>query len=208
MNIEEAYNNWSAQYDSNLNKTRDLDQHATKEMLSKRSFRKVLELGCGTGKNTAFLLTKAEGIVGLDFSREMLSIARKKIKDHRVAFKKSDLKEHWPVKDGQFDLITASLTLEHIEDLSHIFQQARRKLIKGGLFFISELHPFKQYLGSGAKFESKTGTIELEVFTHHFSDFTENARHMGFDLLELREWFDESNRSGVPRLISFVFRKK
>ena len=78
MSIEKAYNAWAEQYDTNENKTRDLDIKATVESLSKYKFKHVLELGCGTGKNTSWLLTKAERVIGLDFSQEMLNIAREK----------------------------------------------------------------------------------------------------------------------------------
>ena len=60
MSIEKAYNTWAEQYDTNENKTRDLDIKATIETLSKYKFKYVLELGCGTGKNTKWLLRKAK----------------------------------------------------------------------------------------------------------------------------------------------------
>lgn len=48
MSIEKAYNIWADQYDTNSNKTSDLDTISTLETLSKFDFSKVLELGCGT----------------------------------------------------------------------------------------------------------------------------------------------------------------
>lgn len=205
MSIEKAYNSWAQQYDSNENKTRDLDAKATIDVLSKYDFQNVLELGCGTGKNTLWLLTKAERVVGLDFSEEMLNLAKTKTKGHRVKFLKADLEETWKVEDTFADLITSSLTLEHIEDLNHIFRQAHMKLKRGGLFFICELHPFKQYLGSKAKFHTEEGVEELETYVHHISDFVNNAEANDFEVLEINEWFDD-NQKEVPRLISFVFR--
>ena len=50
MNIEKAYNIWADQYDTNLNKTRDLDMKSTIETLDEFDFSIVIELGCGTGK--------------------------------------------------------------------------------------------------------------------------------------------------------------
>ncbi len=208
MSIEKAYNSWAEQYDTNKNKTRDLDIKSTIETLSKYEFKNVLELGCGTGKNTAWLLTKAERIIGLDFSQEMLDKAKEKITDNNVEFKKSDLIKDWEIENQFADLTTSSLTLEHIADLNHIFKQANQKLIENGIFFISELHPFKQYTGSKAKFKTKNGTEELEVYTHHISDYLDNAKKNGFELLEIAEWFDEKSEKEIPRLISFVFRKK
>jgi ubiquinone/menaquinone biosynthesis C-methylase UbiE len=50
MNIKEAYNHWAKQYDTNLNKTRDLEAVALRESLANISFQTCLEIGCGTGK--------------------------------------------------------------------------------------------------------------------------------------------------------------
>ncbi|MGY8886647.1 MAG: class I SAM-dependent methyltransferase [Flavobacteriales bacterium] len=207
MDIEKAYNIWSSNYDTNKNKTRDLDKKVTEETLSKYTFKSVLELGCGTGKNTKWLLSVGAEVIGLDFSQEMLTIAKESITDKRAQFKKADLNDDWEVADQYADLVTSSLTLEHIEDLNAIFRQANKKLKENGIFFISELHPFKQYTGSKARFETDAGMVELKVFTHHISDYIKSAESNGFELLELNEWFDETTQNEIPRLISFVFRK-
>ncbi|MDC1327198.1 class I SAM-dependent methyltransferase [Ulvibacter sp.] len=207
MDIEKAYNIWSSNYDTNKNKTRDLDKKVTEETLSKYTFKSVLELGCGTGKNTKWLLSVGAEVIGLDFSQEMLTIAKESITDKRAQFKKADLNDDWEVVDQYADLVTSSLTLEHIEDLNAIFRQANKKLKENGIFFISELHPFKQYTGSKARFETDAGMVELKVFTHHISDYIKSAESNGFELLELNEWFDETTQNEIPRLISFVFRK-
>jgi len=207
MSIENAYNIWANQYDTNVNRTRDLDKKCTIETLNNFDFKNVIELGCGTGKNTEWLLNKAERIIGLDFSQEMLNKAKEKIFDKRIIFKKANLTKDWEIENNFADLITSSLTLEHIENLDHIFSQANRKLKKNGLFFISELHPFKQYSGSKAKFETENGTEELEVYVHHISEYIDDAKNNDFQLIELKEWFDENSKNGIPRLISCVFKK-
>lgn len=207
MSIENAYNIWADQYDTNVNRTRDLDKKCTIETLNNLVFKNVLELGCGTGKNTEWLLNKAERIIGLDFSQEMLNKAEEKITDKRVTFKKSDLTKDWKIENNFVDLITSSLTLEHIKNLDHIFSQANQKLNKNGLFFISELHSFKQYSGSKAKYETENGTEELEVYVHHISEYIDDAKNNGFQLIELKEWFDKNSKNGIPRLISLLFKK-
>lgn len=208
MSIEKAYNSWASQYDSNENKTRDLDKKVTVKTLRNYKFKSVLELGCGTGKNTDWLLSKAEKIIGLDFSEEMLKSAKVKIASNKVEFKKADLNKGWDIEDGFADLVTSSLTLEHIENLNHIFHQANLKLKTKGLFFICELHPFKQYQGSKAKFETETGPQELETYIHDVSEYLNEAKTNGFNLIELKEWFDELGEHKLPRLISFIFRKQ
>ena len=207
MCIEKAYDLWAEQYDTNNNRTRDLDIKATKQTLSKYSFNSVLELGCGTGKNTQCLLTKANYVLGIDFSKEMLKIAEKKINDERFEYKKADINNKWGIKNKNFDLITSSLTLEHIRNLNHIFTQAHTQLKDNGLFFLCELHPFKQYTGTKAQYETINGTKELEVYTHHTSEYIECAKKNGFKLIEINKWFDDVAKKAIPRLISIVFKK-
>ncbi len=207
MCIEKAYDIWAEQYDTNNNRTRDLDIKATKQTLSKYSFNSVLELGCGTGKNTQWLLTKASYVLGIDFSKEMLKIAEKKINDERFEYKKADINNKWGIINKNFDLITSSLTLEHIRNLNHIFTQAHTQLKDNGLFFLCELHPFKQYTGTKAQYETIDGNEELEVYTHHTSEYIECAKKNGFKLIEINEWFDDVAKKAIPRLISIVFKK-
>lgn len=212
MSIEIAYNSWASSYDSNENKTRDLDKKATIETLEMYSFESVLELGSGTGKNTEYLVEKASKIICFDFSEKMLAKAKKRIASPKVQFVKIDLNKEWNLSDNSVDLITCSLTLEHIQNLDKIFNQAYHKLKQGGLFFICELHPIKQYLGSKAQFETEEGIKDLEVFTHHLSEYLEFAYKYQFKLLEIKEWFDDVDKDRnqllkIPRLISFVFKK-
>jgi len=207
MSIEKSYNSWAEQYDINENKTRDLDRKATIKTLSKYEFENVIELGCGTGKNTEFLITKAKFIIGLDFSEEMLNRAKEKIKTKKVRFQRADLTKPWEIENDFADLITCSLTLEHIKHLNFIFNQAYQKLKTNGKLFISELHPFKQYSGTKAKYETRDGIEELEVYIHHVSDYINSAHQNNFRLLEMNEWFDTPTGNEFPRLISFVFEK-
>ncbi|MBT8317150.1 MAG: methyltransferase domain-containing protein [Lutibacter sp.] len=207
MSIKKAYNSWAESYDTNENKTRDLDQKSTIKILSKYSFETVLELGCGTGKNTQWHLGKATNIIGLDFSQEMLNKAKEKINNNKVLFIKADLLQPWDVQNEFADLVTSSLTLEHIKNIDFIFKQACLKLKPNGLFFINELHPFKQYTGSKARFETEKGTQVLEVYTHHISEYIQSAKNNGFVLVEIDEQFDQIDENEIPRLISFVFKK-
>ena len=207
MNIEQAYDIWADRYDTDQNLTRDLDQQVTVETLSPFTFKSVIELGCGTGKNTRFLLTKAQRVIALDFSEKMLSQARGKITDERATFRRTDITKPWKIPDHFADLITSSLVMEHIEDLPFIFNQARLKLKTGGYFFISELHPSRQYLGSKAGFfDTEDGRVNPTAYIHHISSFLDSARQNDFHLTILKEWFDTGIEDKPPRLVSFLFQ--
>ena len=208
MSIAEAYNNWAEVYDANDNKTRDLDEVVTRKVLKKYTFEQVLELGCGTGKNTAWLLEQGATVTAVDFSKGMLAIAQEKIQSPKVQFLQADITAEWSEEMPTVDLVTCSLILEHISSLDFVFQQAHRKLRLDGHFFISELHPCKQYLGSKARYETEDGVQELEVYVHHISEFLRCAQENGFALVDLEEWFDENGGEQTPpRLLSLVFRR-
>ena len=203
--IKDNYNSWARQYDDNINPTRDLDKIATIKFLSKIHFSNVLELGCGTGKNTEWLITKADSLVGLDFSKNMLDVAMGKVKSSKVTFIKTNLNHEWPVDDNSFDLATINLTLEHIKKLDHIFRSLNKKLSASGKCFVCELHPKKQAAGSKAQFLENGIKKELDTYQHSEQDYIKNAEEAGFVLLSKKEWWD--NKEDLPRLISFLFEK-
>ena len=208
MNTERAYNEWASQYDSNLNKTRDLEGIALRECLKDISFDKCLEIGCGTGKNTVWLVERAHQVTCVDLSEEMLAKAKGKINSSKAGFVQADINKNWSFVEGLYDLVSFSLVLEHIENLDHIFKQASALLNVGGCLYVGELHPFKQYSGSKARFETDTGTRVADCFNHHISDFTQAAKKYGLQITNVNEYFDNDDHHQVPRILTLLFIKK
>jgi malonyl-CoA O-methyltransferase len=207
MSIQKAYNEWSETYDSDENLTRDLDQKVTRDTLINQHFHFILEIGCGTGKNTEFLVQAGAGVHALDFSEGMIEKAREKVKAENVRFSVADLTRKWPCEDVSYDLIVCNLVLEHIEDLSFIFSEASRVLEEKGKFLINELHPFRQYEGKKARFSSHERVIEVQAFVHHISDFMNAASSNGLKLVKLNERWHAHDQGKPPRIISFLFEK-
>ena len=205
MSIQNAYNEWSQTYDTDRNLTRDLDQQVMKETLVDLHFHSILELGCGTGKNTTFLAQIGVRVHALDFSEGMIEKAMEKVKAENVRFSVADLNQRWPCEDQAYDLIVCNLVLEHIEDLSFIFSEAFRVLEEGGRFLINELHPFRQYEGKKAVFQGGESVTEIPAFVHHISDFLNAAMNNGFTLLKLNERWHAEDLNKPPRIISFMF---
>ena len=207
MDIANAYNSWSSQYDTNDNKTRDLEALALKKILQGKSFKHCLEIGCGTGKNTAWLLSICDQITAIDLSKGMLEIAKNKIQSDKVNFIEVDITKDWTFANQTYDLVTFSLMLEHIEDLDAVFQKLAKVTAVGSHVYIGELHPFKQYAGSKARFETELGTQVVTCFNHHVTDFIQAANTSGFQLLQLDEQFDDADRSQIPRILNLLFEK-
>lgn len=155
MNTQEAYSHWSSTYDHDRNLTRDLDQTVTKNILANLRFKSVLEIGCGTGKNTALLAEIAENVWAFDFSVGMIEKARQKVPAGNVSFVVTDLTREWPCNQKTVDLIACNLVLEHVRDLSFIFAEAFRVLVKEGRFFVCRVTPFPSVPGHQSKFPAR-----------------------------------------------------
>ncbi|KAA5540583.1 class I SAM-dependent methyltransferase [Adhaeribacter rhizoryzae] len=207
MKTREAYNIWATQYDTNKNKTRDLEARALRQELSPIPFVNCLEIGCGTGKNTVWLIQKAAQVTAVDLSEEMLARAKEKVSVSNVTFMQADITAEWPFETESFDLVSFSLVLEHIADLNFIFAQVAKVLKPGGHVYLGELHPFKQYAGTKARFDTEAGRTELECFTHHISEFMQAARNHQLRLLNLNEYFDENDPTKLPRILTLVLQK-
>lgn len=207
MNVKETYDQWSVSYDPCKNPTRDLDRIVTRKTLKDRHFSTILELGCGTGKNTQFYSQIGQIIHAVDFSEKMLAKAKEKLTHRNVTFSIADITRNWPFAERSADLITFNLVLEHIQDLDFIYSAAFRTLTDKGQLFISELHPFHQYMGKKANFEKDGQKFEIQAFTHHISDFINLAVQNGFALKSMQEWNDENQPDTLPRIIALIFAK-
>ena len=207
MSIQRAYTNWSPTYDQDRNLTRDLDEMVTKEELGKLRCEFILEIGCGTGKNTTLLAQIGQHVSAIDFSPGMIEKARQKLSLDNVTFTLSDITRPWPFRDQSFDLVVCNLVVEHISDLSFIFAQASRVLRDGGRFFISELHPFRQYQGTQARFQRDQETTLIPAFVHHISDFIDGGAANKLALARMKECWHPEDQNKPPRLVTFMFQK-
>ena len=100
---------------------------------TKPDAKNVLELGCGTG-SILKRLQDAYEVSGLDISRKMLSIARKKVP--RSKLYRQDMVDFRI--DGRFDVIICVFdSINHVKrfsDWKKVFAAARRHLSPGGCF--------------------------------------------------------------------------
>ena len=138
MTIKDAYTDWAITYDQDRNRTRDLDRMVTQQLLGDLHFRSILEIGCGTGKNTTLYSRIADEVSAFDFSEGMLEQAKIKVATSNVSFAVTDVTREWPVENSSVDLVACNLVLEHIGSLNFIFSEATRVLADNGCFFVSE----------------------------------------------------------------------
>ena len=208
--VERAYDRWAASYDVDRNATRDLDAAVVRRVPLVLADHTVLELGCGTGKNTEWLAERARRVVGLDISSGMLARARERVPASHVAFVRADVRMPWPVRDAVADVVIGNLVLEHVDTLAPVFAEAARVLRPGGQLFICELHPYRQWNGGQAHFtDAATGqTVHVTAHVHTASDYVNGALAAGLALRHLGEWIEDDAPGGAPpRLLSALFER-
>lgn len=209
--VAAAYDRWALQYDDNHNPTRDLDASVVRAAPLLLRGRDVLEFGCGTGKNTAWLAAQAQHVVALDFSLGMLEVAKRRVQASNVHFLQHDVRERWPLEDEAVDVVVGNLVLEHVEDLVPIYEEAARVLRMGGQLFLCELHPYKQLLGSRARFTDRdtSETVHVTAFVHTTAEYVNAGLGAGFTLVQLGEWSHTGATVGdAPRLLSVLFERR
>jgi ubiquinone/menaquinone biosynthesis C-methylase UbiE len=210
--IAADYDQWAETYDTDHNRTRDLAAEILRKADLNLVGRKVIEVGCGTGRNTEWLSqspARFANLVALDFSDAMLTRARARVKDSRVRFIQHDARAPWPFTDAYADVVIAMLILEHVEHLEPFFVEAARTLKPHGELFICELHPERQLAGKQAQFISvKTGERHLvTAFLHQIDDYLKAAA--GFAPVQQADWHDEDALpEELPRLLSLLFRRQ
>lgn len=113
-----------------------------KEMLPALTGKRIIDLGCGTGRFT-FLLEgeKPAEILGVDLSDNMLQLAKKKaIKNGSAArFIKADASNAFT--DEKFDLVFSSTLTHYVPDLDAFFINVSRMLLPEGQCVFSVMNP-------------------------------------------------------------------
>lgn len=203
MNTSKFYDQWATTYDTDHNRTRDLDEKVLRKILGAMRVPAILELGCGTGKNTLFLAQIADNVEACDFSENMIGVAKTKVQAKNVRFLQRDITSKWSREDKSVDLLVCNLVLEHVEDLEVIFREAHRVLRDEGLFFLSELHPFRQYQGVKANF-ARERSDGAQVDSGAAQASTENAREIS-DSASERTFASKRNAVETEAFISEAF---
>jgi len=101
----------------------------------------ILDIGCGFGKFASYCLgEKAAYVLGTDISANMVSEAKKRIKDPRADFIQIAA-EDLDVDQGSFDLAVSSMCFHYIKDIRPVCEKVALSLKDSGHFIFSVEHP-------------------------------------------------------------------
>jgi len=100
----------------------------------------VVDLGCGTGRWLQALQgAGARSLLGLDFSPEMLSLAKSKLAGgaNLVCADCGSAS----LEANSADIILANFVVSYVQDVTYLVETASRALRPGGSIFITDIHP-------------------------------------------------------------------
>lgn len=202
-----AYDLWSEIYDTDGNFLQALDtiemQHLLPKMLAQIPPScpppwKIVDLGCGTGRNTTRLLDiPAAAVIGLDASSKMLEMAKSRIEKHLapvsgasraapgVRLEQYDLlsSDHVPTCALNADALISTLVLEHVP-LPTFFQKVSQLLKPNGLALVTNMHSDMGAISQAGFVDPKTGEkVRTQSYAHRLDDVVAEARKQGFEVV-------------------------
>jgi SAM-dependent methyltransferase len=102
---------------------------------------RILDVGCGSGVLSEWLVEQGAQVVAADKSSAMLTATRNRLGE-RATIHQLDLSDPLPFEGGEFDLVVASLVLHYLEDWRDPLGEFWRVLNEGGRVVMSTHHPF------------------------------------------------------------------
>ncbi|MBB6179480.1 class I SAM-dependent DNA methyltransferase [Pseudorhizobium flavum] len=142
-------------------------------------FKRMLDLGCGTGLTGGTLRDMVDDITGIDISENMVEIAHEK--DLYETLYVAEVEDFLEDNDDEpFDLITATDVLPYLGALEPLFFGAAENMVPGGIFiFSSETLPAS---------DGRSYIVgPHQRFLHSEAYIRTRLAETGFDLVEITE---------------------
>lgn len=197
VTVQEGYDLWAETYDTTPNPVVAMDARHTLSMLAPQPGERILDAGCGTGRNLKSVISAGSRAVGLDFSHGMLKVAQRRLP--RVPLLQADLQRQFPFQGECFDAVLCALIGEHLDDLRTTFSETHAVLRRGGRFVFSVYHPELAAAGKEANFQRDGVEYRLGAVRYTVDDYLNLLEDAGFRQLAYREFNgDEELARQVP----------
>jgi SAM-dependent methyltransferase len=204
-----AYDLWAEHYDHDSNFLQALD---TKEMkvlfpqllqelasatdsTQRPKLWKLVDLGCGTGRNTVALLGVPDAkVIAVDASPKMLENARKRIAEV-VASGSQNVEVEFAVVDllasstppdvvMEADAVVSTLVLEHIP-CDVFFERVSQMLKPGGLLLMTNMHGEMGKISQAGFVDPNTGEkIRPKSYAHTVEETLQAAQRSGLQAVD------------------------
>ncbi len=189
LGVVEGYDRWAATYDGGPNPLIDLEQPVTLAMIGEVQGRRVLDLGCGTGRYCVLLAERGAEVLGVDPSPGMLERARARVSGNAHVKLMLGTLDGLRLPNEQFDGAVCALTLSHLPELEPTLRETARVLKAGGWLVISDIHPYWPVSGHDyTEFFDEAGQeYRIPEYPHLVEEFWRLFSELGFHLEDIHE---------------------
>lgn len=131
-------------------------------------FKRVLDLGCGAGRHSVFLAKKGFEVVGVDFSKSSLRMARKWVVKEGLGNIElvCGSMTHLPFRNRVFNLVVSVIHHAVKSIIETTIREVHRALEFEGLFLANLVSTGDHRFGGGEKVEEGTFRIREEFEGH------------------------------------------
>ncbi len=165
------------------------NEHLSRYLFAARlcRFKRVIDLGCGSGYGAVELARQAEHVTAVDISPEAIAEARELYSLPNLSFEVASL-DHLPFSDASFQLGVCFEVIEHLENYRDLLAEARRVLAPGGQLVISTPN-----LDFYAESRKKDGPNPFHVHEFRYEEFREALS----EFFEYQTFFVQNHSSGI-----------
>lgn len=176
------------------------------DLMKRSNVKKVLELGCGHGRDCVFFASRGIEVETFDYSKVAVEIvtAHAKRSGLRINARVLDAKKGLPYPDVSFDAVYSHMFFNMhftIKELRFLFSEVKRVLKPNGFHFLSARSTKDRFYGKGRKINDNVYDVNgfvLRFFTKkEIIDFME-----GFKVIKIAEGKEE------PATLYLIFSKK
>jgi len=163
---------------------------------------KILDIGCGIGKDSGYMHSQGFGVIGIDISKGMLKVAKKNFP--KIDFRLADFR-HVDFLDNSFDGIFAAYSLIHIpkSDILKTLKRLNRFMKAHGFIYIALQSGKPNELFVNLAFASKE-KVFLNVYS--YSEIKEILNKVGFKIIFKSERAPKKNEIDYKKL--FIIAQK
>lgn len=148
------------------------------KLLKEQKAKRILDLGCGTGRHTIALAKLDFDTFGIDISKNALAVCKERLAEEHLMAKiiEGDIYQTLPYQDDFFDGLLSIKVLHHnkVTEIKKLIEEIERILKPGGLIMVEVPGQVGQLYG-----EIEPGTIapqegpEKGILHHLFKDENE-----------------------------------
>lgn len=226
MKKETNWDNVAGWYDRHVSESSDHQRETiipgTLKLLQPKSGEKILDVGCGQGELCRELAEKGAQVVGVDASRKLIDIAKKRSARFNIHYLVLDASKLEGIQDATFDAACSILAIQNMEDLEAVAKEMSRVIKRGGRLVWVLNHPcFRIPRQSGWGFDEKrklqyrrvdrymtelkipiqmhpgaAPSVHTWTFHRPLSVYFDKLNSHGFNINKLEEWV--SHRKSRP----------